>query len=338
MGIERAIGRFERVVGSAWPELFAGLRQGLDDAGIAELSAAVQPFALPHQVEALYRWRGGGDAGVFGGWRMRSLDELISWYGISATELGDPGAWLPVFDDQIVNVITLDIPGDEPSDLSVWYGHTHDQSLFRLFDSIEALLDVVCDAAEEGVLSETQPGALRLAEVESLDGRAWNDLRLRRCPGAFSWPDPAQGPFGDLPESLSRFPEPSWPRPWLAAVGIVEESLTLRGRTHTIAELIAAAASGPVTGTIRGRVVGGTGSGDWWSPIVSDGSAELVVRCERRLVPITPAVGQEAEFDVVIDSAQAPEPITHEDPHVAALANRLRPALPTSLARAARLA
>ncbi|MDM7855491.1 SMI1/KNR4 family protein [Cellulomonas alba] len=330
MSIERALARFESVIGAAWPEPFGSLRPGLADAEIEELSAAVRPFVLPRQVEALYRWRGGGDAGVFGGWRMRSPKELISWYRFTTSKLEQPRTWLPVFDDQIVNVVTLDTAGEEPSDPSVWYGHTHDAYVSRLFDSVEALLDVVCDAAEAGVLSETQPGSLRLAEVESLDGRAWTELRLRRCPGAFRWPDPPPGTY------LGRFTEPAWPRPWLAAVGITDESLTLRGRTHTIAELIAAAASGPVTGTIRGQVVTGSGGLGWWSPVVTDGSAELIVYCDTKLVPIAPTVGQEAEFDVLLSSAEKPEPSADDDPQIAAIANRFRPSLPTAVANAAR--
>jgi hypothetical protein len=317
-------------MGSMWPAQFAGLRPGLDDVGIDELRAAVHPFVLPRQVETLYRWRGGGDSGVFGGWRMLSVEDVISMYNFTTTSLDYPRVWLPVFDDQIVNIVTMDIPGEEPSDPSVWYGHTHDPFVHRLFDSIEALLDVVSDSAEEGVLSGTDWG-LRLGECESLDGRVWGDRRLRRSPGAFRWPDPPAGTY------FSCFPEPDWPRPWLKAVGVSDESLLLRGATHTIAELIAAAAYGPATGTIRGRVITGSGGGGWWSPVVSDGSAEMVVYCDTVLVPITPKVGQEAEFDVLLESAETPEPITDDDPLVAAAANRFRPLLPTAVARAARL-
>lgn len=330
MAIERALARFESVIGEAWPEAFGRLRAGLADAEIEELRAAVQPFGLPRQVEALYRWRGGGDAGVFGGWRMRSPEELITWYRFTTAELEQPRTWLPVFDDQIVNVVTLDIPGEEPSDQSVWYGHTHDAHVSRLFDSVEALLDVVCDAAEGGVLREPWPGALRLEEVESLDGRGWKELRLRRCPGTFNWPDPPPGTY------LGAFPEPAWPRPWLAAVGVTEESLTLRGSTHTIAELIAAVASGPVTGTIRARVVTGSAGGGWWRPVVTDGSAELAVYCDTKLVPIAPAVGQEAEFDVLLSSAEKPKPVADDDPEIDPVANRFRLSLPTAVANAAR--
>jgi hypothetical protein len=237
-----------------------------------------------------------------------------------------------VFDDQIVNVVTLDLPDGSPSDPSVWFGHTHDAWLNRLFDSIECLIDVVSDAVEADALSAGHGDRLMLAETEdSLDGRGWSDLRLRRCPGAFRWPDPPPGTY------LGRSPEPNWPRPWLTAIGVTDESLTLRGTTHTIAELIAAAASGQVAGTIRGKVITGSGGAGWWNPVVRDGSAELVVHCDRSLVPISPAVGQEAEFDVVLESPDVPEPITDDDPLVAAVANRFRPQLPTAVAQAARL-
>ncbi|MDQ1586500.1 MAG: hypothetical protein QOH80_1865 [Actinomycetota bacterium] len=332
MAIERALGRFETVMGTAWLGQFAALQPGLDDSGIDRLRAAIDPFVLPHQVEELYRWRGGGDAGVFGGWRMRSLEELIPWYEFTNTELGEPPIWLPVFDDQIVNVVTLDHPSGSPSDPSVWYCHTDDGMLNRLFDSIEALLDVVSEAAETGALSAGWGGRLVLTETEeSLDGRGWSALRLRRCPSAFRWPDPPPGTY------LSRTPTSDWPRPWRSAVGVTDESLTLRGTTHTIAELIAAAASGQVAGTIRGRVVTGSSVADWWNPVVSDGSAELVVQCDRRLIPITPAMGQEAEFDVVLESPEVPVPITDDDPILVAMANRFRPLLPTAVAHAARL-
>lgn len=332
MAIERALERFESVMTVAWPELFAELRPGLDDAAMATLRAAVHPFVLPRQVEALYRWRAGGDSGVFGGWRMLRPDEVVSHYDFTTTQLGYPRAWLPVFDDQMVNVVTLDLPGQEPSDPSVWYGHTHDPFLHRLFDSVEALLDVVCDAVEAGVIVERPHWGIGLGpDGESLDGGAWSDLRLGRSPGSFRWPDPPDGTY------LSCFPEPDWPRPWLRAVGVTDDSLLLRGATHTIADLIATAASGPVTATIRGRVITGSGGRGWWSPVVSDGSAEIVVHCDTALVPIQPSVGQEAEFDVVLESPATPDPVIDDDPLVAEIANRFRPLLPSAVARAARL-
>lgn len=218
MVLARALARFDTVMNGVWPEQLATLRPGLDDAGIEQLRAAVEPFLLPGQVEELYRWRAGGDPGIFGGWRMRSLEDLISWYGLSTTQLEEPRVWLPVFEDQIINIVTLDVPGQPPSDPSVWYGHTHDAWVSRLFDSIEAVMDVVCDAAEAGLLAAAADGSLRLTETESLDGTGWSDLRQARCPGAYHWPDPPAGTH------LSRFPDSDWPAAWRAAVGLADEA------------------------------------------------------------------------------------------------------------------
>src|SRR4051812_9465219 len=106
---------------AAWPEQFARLRPAPDEDGLQRLRDAVAPYLLPGQIEALYRWRDGGDRGLFGGWRMLPLEELINWYRVSCDRLGTPRTWLPVFDNQITNIVTLDVPDLAPSDQSVWY-------------------------------------------------------------------------------------------------------------------------------------------------------------------------------------------------------------------------
>lgn len=332
LGIDRALGRFEDVMAGAWPTWFAQLQRGLDDEGIERLRDATAPYLVPGQVEALYRWRNGGDKGVFGGWRMRPLEELIEWYQFTYEELESPRTWLPIFDNQIVNVVTLDLPGLPPSDPSVWYGHTHDAWLVRLFDSIETLLDVVCDASESGALTERH-GRLGLDHgefIESVTSQVWGALRLRRSPGAYRSPDPPPGTELDISAA------PNWPREWLLPLGVADDYLTLQGATHTIAQLLSAAADGPVQATIRGRVVTGSGGAGWWNPVVDDGTGRIVVSCDTTRLPITVNMRQEGEFDVVLETATTPDPILHEDPRVAAVANRLRPTLPTARAIGAR--
>lgn len=332
MDIDGALARFESVMGSRHPDWVAQLRPGLDDAGVDRLRLAVAPFEVPRQVEALYRWRDGGDAGVFGGWHMRPVEKLIDWYRFTCEQLESPGTWLPVFDDQMVNVVTLDMPGLSPSDPSVWSGHTHDAWLERLFDSVAILLHVVCDAADDDALKEVngQLGVQRNEWVESLDGLAWSTYRLARSPSSYRYPDPPAGTY------LSRFPDRDWPREWLLPLGVTPDSLVLRGPTHTISQLIAAAAEGAVEATIRGRVVTGSGGAGFWNPVVDDGTASIVVACDTRTVPISVGVGTDGEFDVLLETAAIPDPITDEDPAVAALANRLLPQLPTARALGAR--
>jgi len=131
--------------------------------------------------------------------------------------MDEPPAWLPVFDDQMVNVVTLDLPGAEPSDTSVWYGHTHDTWVARVFDSIADLVETVCDAAEAGALTvdDTLIGIRdEHGYLEHADGAAWVRWRQARCPGTYQWPDPPAGTH------LGRSPQPDWPAVWLTSLGL----------------------------------------------------------------------------------------------------------------------
>lgn len=216
MALADAVRRFESVIGAAWPKQFAALQPGLDDAQLQALRDAVSPYLLLAQVEELYRWRGGGRASVFGGWYLKPVDRLIEDYRLNTTEYDYPPVWLPVFGgEKLVNIVTLDLPGEAPSGEEVWAGDTHDVWIWRLFESIEALLDVVCDAAEAGVLIE-EWDSLVTREGEPLDGHTWTEYRLRREPDTFRWPDPPEG------SNIYFFPDPSWPRAWLLASGMTE--------------------------------------------------------------------------------------------------------------------
>jgi hypothetical protein len=99
---------------------------------------------------------------------------------------------------------------------------------------------------------------------------------------------------------------------------------------------VAGAAEAAVRGTIRGRVITGSGGAGWWNPVVSDGTGEIVVCCDTTAIPISVTVGQEGEFEVLLESAATPEPVVDEDPRVAAIASRFRPLLPSARAIAAR--
>jgi hypothetical protein len=215
VSLERALERFESLLQRDFPGLLAQLRPGLDDAGVDYLKTALRPMHLPAGVEALYRWRDGGDAWVFGGWRLRPVDELLTWRAFCLTDLDEPPAWLQLFDDQILGFTTLGVDAQEPSDGSVWYGHTHDGWVERLVDSVEDLVDVCSDALDAGLLARKE-NRLSLEE-QSFDGRAWAPLRLARCPGAFQFPDPPAGTY------LSRLPDEDWPEDWTRSFGVDAE-------------------------------------------------------------------------------------------------------------------
>jgi hypothetical protein len=327
-----ALQRWEQVLSERFPAALARMLPGLGHDSIAVLRARLAPMGLPEEVETLYRWRNGGLVGLFGGWALRPVSDLVASRHLFLADLGEPPAWLQLFDDQCLGFVTLDAVAPGHADRSVWYGHTHDASVSRLFDSIEALIDTCADAAEAGALADFHDG-LRLHPHpgESLDGVAWDPFRLSRCPGAFAYPDPPAG------TKLCRFPEPDWPSDWLTSLGIGPGDSTPTGATHTIAELLSEAGSDPATGTIRGRVVGLAGGATGWTATVDDGTALLSVTGDPKVTVFGPRIRQEFEFDVLVTGADAPEYETdREDPAVAAFMRRVLPSAAPAVARAVR--
>lgn len=330
MSVSEALGRFEQLIRGSAPELLDRMEPGLDDLGVARLRTALQPMVLPAQVEALYRWRNGGTPGIFGGWSLRPVDELLTWRAICVDDMEEPPAWLQLFDDQCLGFTTLDPPSGLPADQSVWYGHTHDCTVERLFNSIEALVETCADALEAGELIENR-GDLRL-DGTALCSLEFDSYRLARNPGTYRYPNGAPGTL------LSRFPEQDWPRDWLASLGVDADDTTLRGATHTVAALVAAAAHGPAEGTVRGRVVGLSGSGPKvWTATVDDGTGRLSVTPVEGGTAFSPVMSTEFEFDVVLASATAPQyDWGNQDPLVETVMRRMLPTDPHAVAHAVR--
>jgi hypothetical protein len=185
-----ALDRWEGLLAARFPEVLQELNPGLDDTGVAQLHAAVEPLGLPAQVETLYRWRNGGTPGIFGGWRLRPLDDLLRWREFCLRDLEEPPAWLHLFDDQCLAFVTLRVPGGEEDD-AVWFAHTEGEPAC-FFGTIAELVHACADAAEAGALHLAH-GDLRLSVTSSLDGRDFYDYRLARSPDAYQYPDPPAG-------------------------------------------------------------------------------------------------------------------------------------------------
>jgi hypothetical protein len=83
-------------------------------------------------------------------------------------------------------------------------------------------------------------------------------------------------------------------------------------------------------------VVTGSGSSSWWYPVVDDGTGQIVVACDTTALPVRVNQGEEGEFDVVLGSAEPPEPFVAEDPRVAEIVRQRWPEVPTARATAAR--
>ncbi len=333
MSVESALRRWEQILRDRFPEYLAAMRPGLDDAGVDSLRQSLAPLGLPGAVESLYRWRDGGRLGVFAGWRLRPVEDLLEWRRFSLDVEDEPPAWLHLFDDRMSGFVTLDVPGEPASDPSVWYMHSHEPDVRRLFDSIESMIDVCILAADAGRIVD-RSGRMGLdvdpSTTHGPDERTWDGLRLERCPGSWQWPEPPAG------TEFSRWPQAQWPRPWLVSLGAEPDAARLRGATSTIGELIAAARQGPAAGTIRGRVTQGQ-FGRTSSALVEDGTGRLMVVVDPRQT-IFPGVGvgRSAEYDVVLPSDDVPPLAEDPDPLVQHLVRKWQPQVPTAYALAVR--
>ena len=104
----------------------------------------------------------------------------------------------------------------------------------------------------------------------------------------------------------------TWPDRWRHHFGIPDDAAALRGRTHTVAELVDARAAGPVEGTLVGRVknIGGGGQGTVARLTDETGSLQLLILPDALWFGRSPS--DTYELDVVADALIIPE-LTMDD-------------------------
>lgn len=160
---------------------------------------------------------------------------------------------------------------------------------FRLrFNSWTGYLDLLASLVEAGqVERDERHGPLSFW----IAGDAWSEVGAVRLAG--SLPHPVYGDDVELPEEVRL-----WPEHWLDASGL-GDARRLRGATTTIARLLELVAAGSeARGTVRGRVVGLSGSLAGRRATVDDGTGRLDVWCPAAVCSYGPIHGQEFEFDL----------------------------------------
>jgi hypothetical protein len=303
MSLEQELARFDQLLATQFPELLRSTNAGLNDAAVQRFREALAPMGLTEELETLYRWHDGGDAALFGGWRLRTYDEVVRQRTMNLEISQHPPAWLSIFepDEQTFGVVTLEVPGSGTVP-GVWFGMYQYGGLDRLFVSIESLVATCADAIDRGLLqvyNKTGPLPISLAMSErgSLDHPEFTPLRVEREPVTWLYPDPPEGTV------FSSFPEPDWPAPWLASLGLDATPPALEGATLTISQLVELSDHGDASGTIVGKVVRFGAWAKEWSATVDDGTGTLsLVGPNQALFGAT--MGDTAEFDVQIDAAE----------------------------------
>jgi hypothetical protein len=137
-----------------------------------------------------------------------------------------------------------------------------------------------------------------------VDEPAFLTYRRRRTPDSWFYGDAVKGTIHSYVGPL-----PTWPGAWLHAYGVPEASVRPHGATHTIAQALASAASGPVTVTLAVRVGTHPRRAALGLREVEDstGTLALVGEEDARGVKL-PGAG-DVELDVVVVPGHLPPPV-----------------------------
>jgi hypothetical protein len=280
--------RFRVALRELDPREADGLGPPATDEEIEELSAALAPWRLPHEVEALYRWANGASTTAFAGRCFLTTTELLEARKFRSDMGFGSLAWLPLFRDASGACLIVEAEHTGEREPYVWLlqkdvGPTFSYaSLTTFFDTLTAVLT-------EGYLQveEFANGARAVNPVDpgTLDER----VRLLNPPPA------------GLDPTRAFFPEMGWPESWLAGLGLNKKELTPRGTSSMpFDELVDSARDAQVSATITGTVVRAQHTAPWATFTVSDGRADIRVQIPAELVALQLFPKVRVEVDVVL--------------------------------------
>ena len=208
-----------------------GLEPPADVAAIAAISEDVAPYVLPAELQRFWGQVDADRIAVFTFPMLRGPAhalELLRWLRESETPvpIGPPPLLLPIdYASQCHGVIELGSEGSEGGVILEWDIDAIPLVSHSLADRIDVLAELLA-----GGHFERDDGQV------SLDHRVEQEMRTARLDA--SGPHPVYGDLRAIPADLG-----SWPAHWLAASGIDLRDRVPLGATHTIAELVAAAAA-----------------------------------------------------------------------------------------------
>src|SRR5262245_24058754 len=262
------------------------MRRPRDTRDLDELIAEIAPVRLPEAVEAWWRtvdtrrfpiqpWPSPCDpAFALSTWRSYR-DEFV---GVV------PRCLVPVaYESHVVLSVEGDQPGTTGGEILRWAvddGGSFSYVVPSWADLLECYVDVIDAAAYE-----VDHGVVRL-ETEILDGA----IRARST--GVRVEDRFPGP-------TMRFADASqWPARWQRSTGLDPGDRRPRGRTVTIAEVMAVAPGTTVTGTTVGRAVRLARPSGGCLAMVDDGTGTISVWCPSAACVWGPKNGEIFEFDI----------------------------------------
>jgi hypothetical protein len=291
--VDSAIDRLDEALRAAG---LAGLEPPSDVATIAELDEAVAPYAVPAELRRFWERVDAERIPVFTFPMIRgpatALQLLQGLRDIdAATPLVMPPVLLPVdYASHCYGVIELASEWSEGGTTFEW----EFDAIPLVSHSLAGRIEVLAELLSQG---RFEPGD----GYAVLDHRAEREKRLARL--ASGSPHPVYGDQHAIPSRLE-----SWPAHWLRASGIDLRDRVPRGATHTLAELVAAAAGGPATGRIHAQVTRLVGIGGDTLVVVEDDTGQLDVWCPAGTSLWGPVHRRTFEFELTLERPPGPPP------------------------------
>jgi hypothetical protein len=264
-----------------------------DTAPLESISAAVAPYGLPAELRRF--WERVDPATI----AITVFPELIG--PRAALELHraglDPAVSPPTppllfpfaYSSHVFRSIELASEWGDGGTIFQW---ADDEDAFQLaYRNLGELLETIGELIEEGRLAY-RGGFVLVGEAVD-EGK---EARLTERSG----PHPLYGHAREL----GRRDFDSWPPHWLEASGIDLGARRPLGATHSIAELILAAETGPVRGRIAGTVVSLTGIGVDALVVLDDGTRSIEIWCPAGASHWPPVHRARFEFEVTNADAE----------------------------------
>ena len=277
--IDAAIDRLDDSLRS---EGLPGLEPPADLRALDEVAEAVAPYELPAELRRFWERVDAERVEVYTFPRLGGPASALA-LRVGLREYGAPPILLPVdYASHCYGVVELGSKWSEGGTILEW-----DLDALPLVSrSIADRIIVLAELVSEG-LFERGEGYV------ALDHRAEQETRLARL--VARGPHPVYGDLRAIPHELE-----AWPTHWLVASGIDLRDREPLGATHTIAELIAAAGGGVVTGRIHGEVIRLVGTAQETLVVVDDGTAVIDVSCPAGTSSWGPVHRRRFEFEVTI--------------------------------------
>ena len=285
--IDAAIDRLDEALRSA---LLPGLEEPVDPRAADEVAAAAAPYELPAELRRFWERVDPERMEVYTFPRLGGPAHALELQP-SLREYGAPPVLLPIdYASHCFGVIELGSEWTDGGTILDWNFDGFAVVAHSLADRLAVLTELLLEDRFD-----------RGDGFVSLDHRAEQQKRLAHL--AEYGPHPVYGDMRTIPGELE-----SWPAHWLTTSGIDLRDREPLGATHTIAQLVAAAGEGHVTGRIHGEVTRLIGSAEETLVVVDDGTRAIDVACPAGTSPWGPVHRRRFEFEVTIEGTVGAPP------------------------------